>query len=223
MRGNTIEQVSAGNEKDSGVVINYATARDLFIGEPQIVKRTGLQLKSGFGALTVAGFSVAGKEPVGATIVTPGPTPTGPTGPIVVPEVGAIKGSDPIYPGSLYTWNDATKNMTRPPGKGDKGRSPKTIMENIVKIARVADQLSKEFKNGQKLQIQSWSLDPVSNSEVGGSSRSRHMEGDALDITDSVYMRIYEAYNKTWNGGVAISHGARFVHIDLGSRRRWEY
>jgi len=226
VRGNTLEQVSPGNEKSSGVVINYATARDLFIDEPVIVKRTGMQLKSGFGAMTVAGFSVNGKESVGATVVTTAPDPAAPSGPIVVPEWGAVKAGDPIYPGSLYTWGDATKNMSRPPGRGDSGRSPKQIMENIVKIARVADDLSKRFKGGQKLRISSWYRDPASNRAAGGASGSRHMWGDAIDITDPVFPTIFntlrsEGWHKS-KGGLAISPGS-FCHVDLGDPRTWTY
>ena len=226
VRGNTLEQVSPGNEKSSGVVINYATTRDLFIDEPVIVKRTGMQLKSGFGAMTVAGFSVNGKESVGATVVTTAPDPAAPSGPIVVPEFGAIKAGDPIYPGCLYTWGDATKNMSRPPGRGDSSRSPKQIMEGIVKIARVADELSKRFKNGQKLRISSWYRDPASNRAAGGKSASRHLAGDALDITDPVFNTIFntlksEGYDKK-RGGLAICQGS-FVHVDLGPPRTWTY
>ena len=226
VRGNTLEQVSPGNEKSSGVVINYATARDLFIDEPVIVKRTGMQLKSGFGAMTVSGFSVNGKESVGATVVTTAPDPAAPSGPIVVPEWGAVKAGDPIYPGCLYTWGDATKNMSRPPGRGDSARSPKQIMENIVRIARVADELSKRFKNGQKLRISSWYRDPASNRAAGGARNSRHQFGDALDITDPIFNKIHstlkaEGYDKK-RGGLAICPGS-FVHVDLGDPRSWTY
>ena len=226
VRGNTLEQVSPGNEKSSGVVLNYATSRDLFVGTPRVVKRSGIQLKSGFGALTVQGFSVSGKQMVGATVVTPGGMPTPPSGPINVPEWGLVKASDPIYPGSLYTWGDATKNMRRVPGRGDPARSGKKIMERIAAIAHVMDELSKRFKQGSKLRFSSWYRDPASNRAAGGASRSRHLEGDAVDITDAVRDKIYntlksEGWHKT-RGGLAISPGS-FTHVDLGSPRTWNY
>lgn len=217
-RGNTVRQVAPGQGESSGVVLDYKGNRSAFIGKPRIFKRTGLQLQSGFGSLTVMGWNPTEKTMVGATVVTPGAAPNHPTGVIQVPEWGAIKLGDPIVPGSMYTWNDATKNGTRIPTKA--------VMQRIAAIAQAITPLTeKTVGKGKKWDITSWYRDPAANAAAGGASQSRHLQGDAVDFYFDVNggeQAFYRSLEPSWNGGLAIKPGS-FVHIDLGARRRWTY
>lgn len=222
VRGDTIEQTSPGNEEDTGVSINYGTETDLFIGNPQFIKRSGMQLKSGFGALSVQGWSTNGKTAVGATVVTPGETPTGPSGPITVPEWGQVKRDDPIYDGSHYTWGDATKNMSRVPDSQD-------TMKGIVIAAQMMQELCIKFNEGKKLNQTSWYRTPAANAGAGGATKSQHMVGKAVDINDAKKQVIKETLEKEgWHknpggGGLGWSPGS-FVHVDKGNPRGiWGY
>lgn len=214
-RGNTVRQVQPGRGDPSGLVLDYEEKRAVFIGRPEVLKKTPLQLMSGYGALMVTGYSSLDKQPVGATVVVPGEAPAHPTGNIAVPEWGQIKLSDPIYPGCLYTWADATKNGTRVP-------ESKSIMEGIVRIAQAMQDLSGKYNGGKAMKINSWYRDPASNRRVGGASKSRHLQGDAVDFYHPDMSRIHRELAASWNGGVAIKPGS-FVHIDTGSKRRWTY
>lgn len=217
-RGNTVRQVAPGAGDPSGVVLDYNSNRSAFVGKPVIFKRTGLQLQSGFGSLTVQGWDVNGKQTVGATVVTPGSAPEHPTGVIAVPDWGSLNLSQPIVPGSMYTWNDATKNGTRVPTK--------EIMGRIAAIAQAITPLTeKTVGKGNKWNITSWYRDPAANAAAGGASQSRHLVGDAVDFyyeINGTEVTLFRELEPTWNGGLAIKHGS-FVHLDLGERRRWTY
>lgn len=214
-RGNTVEQVSPGNAQPSGVVLDFAKNPSLAIVRPRITKKTPLQLQSAFGSVTVVGWNPADKTTVGATVVTPGEAPQHPTGNINVPEWGAIKLSDPIYPGCVYTWGDATKNGTRVPAS-------RSVMEGIARVARVMQDLCDRYNGGQKIRINSWYRDPEANRRAGGATRSRHLQGDAVDFSHPNMAQIHRDLVNSWDGGVAIKPGS-FVHIDTGSKRRWRY
>jgi uncharacterized protein YcbK (DUF882 family) len=136
--------------------------------------------------------------------------------------------SDPIFPGCLYTWGDATKGGNRVPAS-------KLITQGIIELARELMKRHGEGMNGgKKVQVNSWYRDPASNSGAGGSSQSAHMDGCAIDM---VFPGMFGYFQKNllpesvWNGGAAIMEGV-FIHIDLGGisktsprapRRRWTY
>lgn len=219
VRGNTIAETDPGKAPASGAVIDYKNYPDIFIGHPEIINRTGVHLKSGYGAMMVAGTDVAGKQTIGAVAVTSSPALQHPTGQINPPEWGAIKLSDPIIPGSPYTWADATKNGARVP-------ATKEIMGGIIKVCTVITQIT-EKNGGKKYHINSWYRDPASNRRANGASQSRHLSGDAIDFSGHDALEVYKQYAPTWEGGLArmIRGGSLvFTHIDTrGSRSRWDY
>lgn len=216
--GNTVKQVAPGKGEPSGCVLDYAGNKSVFMSTPLIFKRTGIQLQSGFGAMTVQGWSVNDKTTVGATVVTPAPAPEHPTGIIQIPDWKQIKLGAPIFPGSSFTWNDATKNGTRVPTK--------QVMERIVAIAKaVQPYVDKTVGKGGKWNINSWYRDPASNRACGGASGSRHLQGDAIDFyfeTNGGEAALHKSLYDSWNGGLAIKPGS-FCHMDVGSKRRWTY
>ncbi|MBD1864236.1 MULTISPECIES: D-Ala-D-Ala carboxypeptidase family metallohydrolase [Trichocoleus] len=220
-RGNTVRQVAPGAGDPSSVVLDYNSNRSAFIGKPIIFKRTGLQLQSGLGSLTVKGWDVNGKQTVGATVVTQGAAPEHPTGIIAVPDWGQIKLDSPIFPGCPYTWADATKNGARVPTK--------EIMGRIAAIAQaITPLIEKSVGKGNKWNITSWYRDPVSNADAQGRPNSRHLYGDAVDFWYDINgseRALFRQIEPTWQGGVAMKHGDRgFMHLDLGPPgRRWNY
>jgi hypothetical protein len=214
-RGNTVEQVSPGNGAPSGLILDFQENPSLAIGKLRITKKTPLQLQSAFGSVSVVGWNAADKQMVGATVVTPGNAPQHPTGSINVPEWGAIKLGDPIYPGCVYTWGDATKNGSRVPAS-------RSVMEGIAKVARVMQDLSDRYNGGRKMQVNSWYRDPESNRRARGASRSRHLQGDAVDFWHPNMNQIHRDLVNSWSGGTAIKIGS-FVHVDTGPKRRWRY
>lgn len=212
--GKTLEQVAPGQASATDLILDYATSREAFINV-NITKKTGLQLQSGYGAVTVMGWNTNNKEVVGATVVTPLDPPPHPTGIIQVSDWAKIKLNEPIFAGCVYTWADATKNGTRVPTK--------EIMGRIVAIAQVIQGYTdKTVGKGKKWTITSWYRTPEANRRCGGAKNSRHLYGDAVDFIFPGAWDLYAKLNNSWNGGVARKRG-EFVHIDLGSKRRWEY
>ncbi len=215
-RGNTVRQVQPGRGDPSGLVLDYLGNRAAFIGRPTVLKRTPLQLMSGYGAIAVTGWSANDKRAVGATVVVPGAAPIHPTGNVVVPEWGQISVNDPIFEGCSYTWGDATKNGSRVPEN-------KAIMEGIVKIAQTLQQLTNQYNGGKKFNINSWYRNPAANRAAGGAKGSRHLKGDAVDFSQGAWKQVYSAISSSYDGGLGNGIHIGFVHIDRGSKRRWGY
>jgi hypothetical protein len=214
-RGNTIIETQPGKGDASGLVLDYAANRDAFVGHPEILKRTGLQLP---GMITVQGWNVTEKSTVGASVTMSIATPSDPNKVINVPDWGAVKMSDPIFPGCVYTWGDATMGGERVPTK--------PIMQQIAAIAQELQILTEKVmgKSG-KFKINSWYRTPEANRIAGGASQSRHLVGDAVDFhydTHGTEAALYRSLEPTWKGGLALCPGS-FCHIDLGARGRWTY
>lgn len=219
VKGNTIEQTDPGKEESSGVVLDFKTYPDLIVAgsHPQIIHRLGVRLENGFA---VMGADVAGKQTFGGIAVAGSPALQHPTGIINPPEWGEIKLSDPIIPGSPYTWADATKNGSRVP-------TTKEIMKGIIQIARVLTEYTTKMGVG-KWNINSWYRDPATNRSIGGASQSRHMSGDAVDyfFSGPKYAELFRELHASWPGGIA--KGSGFTHIDTRHesgqpKSRWNY
>ena len=225
-RDGTIAEIAAGKAPKSGVKIDYQKQRQAFIGNPLCYKRSPLDLKSAYGAIKVSGFSTSAGSVVSATVNTPGAAPPlKPGQKITVPQWGEVKMEDPIYPGSVYTWGDATMNGERVPESQE-------IMEGIVSIAqKFQDDIISKYENGKptKWQVNSWYRDPAANARAGGSSQSYHMTGRAIDFWPpggmDQAMQIINDFDSIWDGGFALGFpgAGYFIHVDTGERRRWEY
>jgi rare lipoprotein A len=213
-QGGTIKQVAPGNNAASGVVLNYATGRSAFIGKPEITKRTGLQLKSGYGQFSVTGYDINNKRPVGATIVTPLEPGPHPTGNITVPDWGTVKLSDPLYPGCLYTWADVSRNGTRVPTKA--------VMQGAIKLAQAIHPYHAKYSGGKKWKINSWYRPPSVNAGTKGAAKnSRHLIGDAIDFSfPGCFGAFWKDISVNWVGGYCIY--SSWIHLDTrGHRQTW--
>jgi hypothetical protein len=216
-RGNTVTQAAPGTGTPSGVVLDYQKNRAAFI-DVNVKRRMGVQLQSGFGAITVKGFNVNDKTMVSATAVSTQPPKQHPTGVIQAPEWGTIKLAAPIIPGSPYTWAIATRNGERVPTK--------EVMGQIIKICQVITPLTaKTVGAGKSWNITSWYRDPAANAAAGGAAQSYHLQGGAVDFyyqTNGGEMALYRELEGSYDGGLAVCAGS-FVHIDVGARGRWNY
>lgn len=126
---------------------------------------------------------------------------------------------DPIYPGSSFTWREATKNGSRMP-------NTKQIVDNIILQARNLDKL-REFNGDKPLVVTSWYRDPRTNSAVGGATRSDHLTGRSTDLL-CPSMSIWEFQKVVlsfWKfGGVGKGANKGFCHVSSdGSYRVWDY
>ena len=145
------------------------------------------------------------------------PEDTGPK--ISLPGINRQVGiNEPIYTGSNFTWREMTKAGARIPINAD-------ITQRIIKLSKYLDEV-RTFLGEKPMVITSGYRDPITNKRVGGASRSRHMQGDAVDF----YVRgvdVVDTFNtlKKYHtkGGLAVGKG--FVHIDLrpGGPVRWTY
>jgi hypothetical protein len=114
---------------------------------------------------------------------------------------------DPIYPGSHFTWGEATKNGTRIPENA-------TIVSNIIKQAKELDKLRAHL--GVPLMVTSYYRDPRSNAAVGGASRSSHLTGLATDIftpamsANQLQAKVIDFWKA---GGIGKGAAKGFVHV----------
>ena len=217
-RGNTVTQAAPGTGTPSGVVLDYQANRAAFI-DVNVKRRMGVQLQSGYGAITVKGFNVNDKTMVSATAVSTQPPKQHPTGIIQAPEWGTIKLASPIIPGSPYTWAIATRNGERVPTK--------EVMGQIIKICQIITPLTlKTVGAGKSWGITSWYRDPATNAATPNAApNSYHMTGSAVDFyydTNGGEMALHRELFGSYEGGLAVKHG-QFVHIDAGTRGRWNY
>jgi uncharacterized protein YcbK (DUF882 family) len=114
-----------------------------------------------------------------------------------------------------FSWGEATKGGSRIP-------ESETITRNIIRIATELEDVRDTF-GGRTITITSWYRPPAINRAVGGARFSKHIEGHAVDIiVDGLDPRdVTRKLSETWEGGVGDSPA--FTHLDLGSRRRWDY
>ena len=95
--------------------------------------------------------------------------------------------------------------------------------KNLIKDEIV--DLCKEIKKqiGMPLTINSGYRCATHNSNVGGTTNSQHLLGNAADITCSNITKLKEVCKSIWSsnkiGGLGLY--TTFVHVDKGSHRSW--
>ena len=142
-----------------------------------------------------------------------------PSGKIVYP-------STPIYPGSNFTWGEATKNCTREiEDLYIDGRliiDALNIEQNIIDAAQKMEEYRAKLGN-KPIIVNSWYRPQSVNQRVRGSKYSRHMYGDALDwvcryFSPQQIARILKPHHN--HGGYKAYND--FTHTDWrGTRARW--
>lgn len=125
---------------------------------------------------------------------------------------------DPKSPN--ITWGEMTKGGTRIPATS-------RITAGMIKIAIEMQKIRGKFGD-KPIRITSGYRPTDVNRRVGGAPRSRHTDpnGDAVDfyIVGLPVGEVFKALNPYWPGGLAVSYGMGFVHIDLRpARARWTY
>lgn len=130
---------------------------------------------------------------------------------------------EPIYPGSNFTWGEATKGGSRIPidTMFDGRLVPAAeIVQNIIEFARELDDIRAQFGN-RPLTLNSWYRTPVANRLAGGKPRSLHLIGLAGDgrIAGISPPKVYARLSGTWPGG--LGNNTAYTHIDMRHRLGW--
>jgi hypothetical protein len=137
---------------------------------------------------------------------------------INLPGHGSVYLCQPILANGHFSWAEATKNGTRVPNDA-------TIVKNIIKVAKVMEEV-REYVGAKPITINSWYRDPESNRKAGGSARSRHMAGDAVDfvVAGIAPPKVNQMLDGWWGSRGGIASASCFTHIDArGYRARWSY
>lgn len=131
----------------------------------------------------------------------------------------------PIYPGSHFTWGEATDECTR--CIVDLIIDNKLILDgasikdNIIQTAKNLDAV-RELLGARPIYVNSWYRPQHINARVGGGKFSRHQYGDAVDIRSDYFapLKIYKTLDAIHKGG--LGKYPNFIHIDWrGVKARW--
>jgi Peptidase M15 len=135
-----------------------------------------------------------------------------------------IDTDDPIYPGSNFTWDEATSRGRRIPIQTNfRGIiiPAAKITANIIEVAKALDKVRAQF-GGRPININSWYRPPSVNRAVGGVADSQHILGWGVDIVvsglDPLY--VYRELSKTWPGG--LGKNRYYTHADLRHLMGWQ-
>lgn len=144
---------------------------------------------------------------------------------MLLPSGKTVNKNTPIYPGSFFTWGEATDDCSRPL-KNLVINSKLILVDNHIEdnIVRAAKNLDKvrQVLGDRPLHVNSWYRPAHINQRVGGSKYSRHQYGDAVDIRSNYFSptQIYALLEPHHIGG--LSRYYNFVHIDWrGVKARW--
>ncbi|NEQ95433.1 MAG: DUF882 domain-containing protein [Cyanothece sp. SIO2G6] len=125
---------------------------------------------------------------------------------------------DPVLKGGTFTWAEVTKNGQRLP-------TSKAVVGNVLQMADTMQNV-RELFGDRPIKIMSWYRDPISNKRVGGSPRSVHLIGGAVDfcVSGVAPAEVQQRLGPWWGGQGGLASGSSFTHIDnRGYRARWRY
>jgi uncharacterized protein YcbK (DUF882 family) len=118
-----------------------------------------------------------------------------------------------------FNWHEFVAYRTKRDIKYLKLEHLKNIQVLALRLEAVRTQLG-----NLAIRITSGWRDPITNSRVGGATRSRHLTGEAADIVvdgltpEAVQVKL----NFTWLGG--LGYGSTFTHLDIRPyRARFNY
>lgn len=175
----------------------------------------GFLWKDDVEGLNIEG-NIKGNEPKNEI---PNPAKTEGRGqPINIPGIGTVYLNDSITPGGNFSWAEATKGGQRIPVSS-------TISRNIVETAKVMQEVRYKLGN-RSITVNSWYRDPVTNRRVGGASRSRHLQGDAVDfvVQGISPLKVNRELDSWWGSQGGLASATVFTHLDMRNyRARWSY
>lgn len=105
---------------------------------------------------------------------------------------------------------------------------PDHVLVNVIELSKNLQKIRDHF--GEPIHINSAYRSPEHNSRIGGSARSQHLKGKAVDLTMKNYSpkQVALVIEKMINageiteGGLGLYNG--FVHYDIrGNRARWNF
>jgi hypothetical protein len=131
----------------------------------------------------------------------------------------------PIYAGSNFTWDEATKRGSRLPVQTNfQGMliPAAKITASIIELAKELDKIRAQFGD-RPIYINSWYRPPSVNLAVGGVRDSQHLLGWGCDIVISGLdpLDVYRELAKTHQGG--LGKNRYYTHIDLRHRMGWQF
>lgn len=145
---------------------------------------------------------------------------------MLLPSGKTVYSSTPIYPGSNFTWGEATKNCTRELEdlviKGKLIITASAVEQNIIKTAQKMDRYRAQLGD-YPITVTSWYRPQQVNRSVGGSTRSRHQYGDGVDWRSNYLspLQINAQLEANHNDGGYHCY-RNFTHTDWrGHKARW--
>lgn len=145
---------------------------------------------------------------------------------LLLPSGKTVNKNTPIYPGSFFSWGEATKDCSRP--LKDLVIDNRMILldnhveDNIIRAAKNLDKV-RQVLGSRPIHVNSWYRPQHINERVGGGKFSRHQYGDAVDIRSNYLSpaQIYKLLEPLHSMG-GLSRYYNFVHIDWrGTKARW--
>lgn len=135
-----------------------------------------------------------------------------------LPSKRLVAVDDSIIPNGNFTWAEATKNGRRLP-------LSLAVENSIILLAKELEEV-RSFFGHVPITIHSWYRTPQVNRAVNGASNSRHLLGDAADISIQGISpsEVYKRLDSWWGDRGGLGKGETFTHLDLrGTRARWNY
>jgi len=139
----------------------------------------------------------------------------------------------------LYQFLPKDSKVNRAKAKWFKKDSLTVVMDFAIleKLIELQDELKALGHNPNAMSVRNGWRYPHYNTKIGGASASRHLHGDAIDLsigdinkdgkyTDAdkqIVLKLLDEKVIGSNGGVGLYPGTRAVHMDLrGRRARWD-
>jgi hypothetical protein len=120
--------------------------------------------------------------------------------------------------------NNIVSESTSPYGGGGNVKIKKGVDTDLdTELQSKIDAIASEY--GKSFTIKSGYRDPKHNKDIGGASKSQHLDHKAVDITlddESIEstLKFIEISSKNGISGIGV-YGPGSVHIDIGPRRYW--
>lgn len=127
-----------------------------------------------------------------------------------------------------FSWAEAARSATAD-AKGISNAIPLTLRDNVARVAAVMEEV-RALLGGMPLKVNSWYRCPTLNAAIGGSPKSAHMQGLAVDFepTTMTNDKAFELVAKSAIDFDQLIHertrgGADWIHLGLAdhvSRRQ---